>query len=102
MSQLSFPDWRTKVVYSPDGPNPQTLVEEGKFKVLLAGLEAGQKIPLHPEGVAMYHFLEGSGWMLVDDRRFEIRPGATIITPGGAARGMEATSRLAFIAARMT
>lgn len=49
----------------------------------------------------MYHFLEGSGWMLVDDRRFKIKPGATIITPGGSTRGMEATSRLAFIAARM-
>ncbi len=101
MSQLSFPDWRSKVVYSPDGVQPQTLVEEGPFKVLLAGLEAGQKLPLHPEGVAMYHFLEGSGWMLVDDRRFEIKPGGTIITPSGAARGMQATSRLAFIAARM-
>lgn len=101
MSHLSYPDWRAKVAYSPDGPQPQTLAEEGKFKVILAGLEAGQKIPLHPEGVGMYHFLEGSGWMLVDDRRFEIKPGATIITPGGASRGMEATTRLAFIAARM-
>src|SRR5512143_606963 len=99
MSQLSYPDWLTQVVYSPQGPQPQTLAEEGKFKVVLAGLEAGQKIPLHPEGVAMYHFLEGSGWMLVDDRRFEITPGATIITPGGASRGMEATSRPAFLAA---
>ena len=101
MSQLSYPDWRAKVVYSPNGPQPQILAEEGNFKVLLAGLEPGQKILLHPEGVAVYHFLEGSGWMMVDDRRFEIKPGATIITPGGAARGMEATSRLAFIAARM-
>ncbi len=101
MSQLSFPDWRAKVVYSPNGPQPQTLVEDGKFKVLFAGLEPGQKIPPHPEGVAMYHFLEGSGWIFVDDRRFEIKPGATIITPAGAARGMEATSRVAFIAARM-
>ena len=101
MSQLSFPDWRAKVVFTQDAPQPQTLAEEGKFKVVLAGLEPGQKIPLHPEGVAMYHFLEGSGWMFVDDRRFEITPGATIITPGGASRGMEATSRLAFLAARM-
>ena len=101
ITQLSFPDWRARIVYSPDGPQPQTLAEEGKFKVLLAGLDAGQKIPPHPEGAAVYYFLEGSGWMFVDDRRFEIQPGAIIITPGGASRGMQATSRLAFLAARM-
>ena len=101
MSGVSYPDWKSIVVYSAEGPKPQILAEEGPFKVVLAGLEPGAKIPPHPEGAAMYHFLEGSGWMVVDDRMFEIKPGATIITPAGATRGMEATTRVAFIAARM-
>ncbi len=100
MDPLSYPDWRTVVRYAA-GPQPQVLYEEGKFKVVLAGLEPGGQIPLHPEGAAMYHFLEGSGWMLVDDRRIEVKAGATIITPAGVARGMQAETRLAFIATRM-
>ncbi len=101
MYQLSYPDWHDKVVYPKEGILPQTLVEEGKFKALLVGLEAGQKIPTHSEGVAMFHFLGGTGWMLVGNRRFEITPGATIIAPAGSSRGIEATARLAFVAARM-
>ncbi len=101
MTQLYNPDWRAVIEYGTEGPKPHVFVEDGKFKALVAGLEAGQKIPPHPEGVAMYHFLEGTGWMQVGDQRFEIKPGATVIAPAGAARGMEATTRLAFIAARM-
>ncbi len=101
MNPLSYPDWRAIVRYSASGPQPNVLYEQGNFKVVLAGLEPGGKIPLHPEGAAMYHFLEGSGVMLVGDERIEVKPGATVITPAGASRGMEATTRLAFIAARM-
>ncbi len=72
-----------------------------KAKVLLAGLEAGQKIPVHPDALAMYHFLEGNGWMIVDGERIAVQAGATIITPEGASRGMEAETRLAFLATRI-
>ncbi len=101
MAQLLYPDWREKVVYSAEGPQPQALVETDKFKVVVAGLEPGQKIPVHPEGVAMYHFLEGTGSMQVDEQTYAVKPGVTVITPAGAKRGMEAHTHLAFIAARV-
>ena len=68
---------------------------------VVAGLEAGQKIPKHPEGAGVYHFLEGTGWMLVGEERFPVQAGATVLAPAGTARGMEATTRLAFIATRI-
>ncbi len=101
MSQSYYPNWRDQVVYSAEGPQPRALVETDKFKVVLAGLEPGQKIPAHPEGVAMYHFLEGTGTMQVNDHSYRVEPGVTVITPAGAKRGMEAQTRLAFIAARV-
>lgn len=102
MPAIVYPDWRERVVYSFPGPQPQTLAEMGPFKVVLGGLEPGGKIPLHPEGAAVYHFLEGTGWMLVDKERYPVKPGVTIITPPGSERGMEADTRLAFLAARVS
>ena len=99
--QILYPDWRSKVVFAPDGPRPQVLMEDDKFRVVIGGLEAGQKIPPHPEGASVFHFLEGTGWMIVDDERFAVKPGATIVTPAGAKRGIEAETRLAFLAARV-
>lgn len=98
--ELLYPDWRAKVVFSPEGPRPQVLMENAGFKVVLAGLEPGQKIPVHPEGAGVFNFLEGEGWMQVGDQRFPIKPGTIILAPAGAPRGMEAETRLAFLAAR--
>ncbi len=101
MKPMLYPNWQEKVVFSPEGPQPQILVENEKLKVIIAGLEVGQKIPQHPDGLAVYHFLEGTGWMIVDDERYPIRSGATVITPEGAKRGIEAESRLVFLASRI-
>ena len=101
MKPMLYPNWREKVVFSPNGPQPQILVKNEKLKVVIAGLEAGQKIPQHPDGWAMYHFLEGTGWMIVDDERYPIHSGATVITPEGAKRGIEAETRLVFLASRI-
>lgn len=95
-------NWRDTITYPSDGPNPQILTENEHQKVILAGLEAGSQIPVHPEGLATYHILDGTGWMTVDARRFSIKAGATIVTPDGAARGIEADTRLAFLAVRVT
>ena len=94
-------NWKEKVVYSAAGPQPQILLENEKLKVLIAGLEPGQVIPPHPESWAVYHFLDGTGWMRVDGERFAVGPGATVITPAGTARGIEAETRLAFLATRV-
>ena len=82
------------------GPKPHHLIKTEQFTALIAGLEPGQKIPPHPESQAIYHFLEGTGWMIVDDPRFPVRPGATVVVPQEASRGIEAETRLAFLAAK--
>ena len=84
-----YPNWRDEVVYSPDGPQPQMLMANDEVKIIVGGLEPGQKIPEHKEATAMYHFLLAVG------------PGATVVMPEGTSRGMEAETRLAFLAARI-
>jgi quercetin dioxygenase-like cupin family protein len=101
MEAVICPNWQEKVVYSAAGPRPQVLLENDKLKVLIAGLEPGQIIPPHPETWAVYHFLDGTGWMRVDDDRLAVGPGATVIVPAGAERGIEAQTRLAFLATRV-
>jgi quercetin dioxygenase-like cupin family protein len=98
---ILYPSWREQVVYSAEGPQPQILMNDEKVKVIIAGLEPGQKIPEHAEAAAMYHFLEGNGWMLVDGEHLAVVPGSTVVMPEGTARGMEAETRLAFLATRI-
>jgi quercetin dioxygenase-like cupin family protein len=102
MTYKYFSDVKTKVIFSTEGPQPQSLYTEGQLKVITAGLEAGQKIPIHPEGLAVYTFLEGKGWMVVDGERLLVEPGACVITLAGAQRGIEADTRLVFLAARIS
>jgi quercetin dioxygenase-like cupin family protein len=97
-----YPDWRAKVVFSDEGPQPQPLMADEKVKIIVAGLEPGQKIPEHEEAAAMYHILEGSGWMIVDGEQLAISAGATVVMPSGTVRGMEAETRLAFLATRIS
>lgn len=101
MQATYFPDWQEKVTFSTGGPKPQILIENDKLKVIIGSLKAGQIIPAHPEALAVYHFLEGVGWMTVDDERYEVKSGATVITPQGAIRGIEAKTQLVFLAVRI-
>ena len=96
-----IPNWRDKVIYSADGPQPQILMVDDKVKIIVAGLESGQKIPEHSEKSAMYHILEGCGLMIVDGERLAVSSGATIVMADDTVRGMEAETRLAFIAIRI-
>ncbi|MCP4418734.1 MAG: cupin domain-containing protein [Chloroflexi bacterium] len=96
-----YPDWKEKIVYGTDGPEPQILMADEKVKVILGGLKPGQKIPDHAEAQAIYHFLEGSGWMTVDGEQMPVTAGATIVMQKGCVRGMEAETQLAFIATRI-
>ena len=101
MTLWLVPDWKDKVVYAKDGPQPHIVMEDAKFKVILAGLEPGQRIPSHPEAAAVYHILEGSGWMQVDEERKAVGPGSIVITLQGASRGVESETHLAFLAVRI-
>lgn len=95
-----YPDVRAHAVFDEDGPRPQFLLDSLNLKLILAGLEAGQQIPHHPEALAVYYFLEGEGTMTVNGDEFPVTAGATIVTPSGSARGMRAATRLVFLAVR--
>ena len=90
-------NWKDKVAYSPTGPQHNLLIGTDRYRAVLVGLEAGQSIAPHPSTAATYHILEGSGWMTVDGERLAVEPGATVVVPEGASRGVEAETRLAFL-----
>jgi quercetin dioxygenase-like cupin family protein len=100
MSEIYFLDTKSKAVFSDKGTQPQFLIDAPNFKALVVGLEAGQQIPPHPGGAAMYHFLEGEGLMTVGEETFAIKAGATIVAPAGAKRGMNAKTRVVFLASK--
>ncbi len=99
-NQIYFTDPKSKAVFAADGPRPQFLIDSPKFKVLVVGLEAGGQIPVHPGETAMYHFLEGEGLMTVDEEVFAIKPGVTVVVPGGAKRGINAKTRVIFLGSK--
>jgi quercetin dioxygenase-like cupin family protein len=84
MQKRLYPHWKETVVFSTEGPQPQTLFETEKSRAVIAGLEAGQKIPPHTEGLAIFHYLEGTGQMIVDEEHFPVQTGATVVVPDGA------------------
>jgi len=98
---VHIPDWQDHVKRADEGPQPNFLVKENGFRVILGGLEAGQQIPEHPEYRAVYHFLEGTGVMIVDGERYPVAAGTTLVVPKGAVRGVDAETRLAFLAVRV-
>jgi copper chaperone len=92
-----YPRWEENVVFGSEGPRHKKLLQTEGFRAVLVGLEAGQSIPPHPSADAAYHFLEGTGWMVVDGKRLPVETGATVVVPGGVPRGIEAETRLAFL-----
>lgn len=99
--KVYFPDWKELVIYPEKGAQPQVLVESDKYKSVIAGLSEGSALPPHPEGPAIFHFLEGTGQMIVGEESYKVAAGATVIVPDGALRGIEAKTRLAFLAVRL-
>jgi len=102
MTYQFFPDVKNKVIFSPAGAHPQNLYTNERLKLLIAGLESGQRIPMHPEGLTVYIFLEGSGWMIVDDQRLKVGPGSAIVAAAGTMRGIEAEEPIIFMTVRLS
>ncbi len=95
------PDWHAVVTYSSPGSTPYLVVEEPELRVLIAGLEPGGRIPPHAERRAVYHALDGEGFLYLDGTLLPFRAGAIVVAPDGATRGIEAVTRLAFLAVRI-
>ena len=93
--------WKNHVTYGDERPSPQTMIENDRVRVIIAGLKAGQRIPVHPEAAAVYHILEGEGTMTVDDQTFPIQQGKVVVMDEGAKRGMLAETQLVFMAVRL-
>lgn len=93
--------WQDYVTYNAERPSPQTMIENDRVRVIIAGLKPGQRIPVHPEAAAVYHILEGEGQMTVDDQTFPIQQGTVILMDEGAKRGMLAETQLVFMAVRL-
>jgi quercetin dioxygenase-like cupin family protein len=100
MPPVYYADARQQVHYTPGAPQPQFVLDADQAKVVLAGLEAGQRIPVHPEALAVYTFLDGQGIMQVGEEQYPVGPGALVIVPAGAGRGLVAETRLSFVATR--
>ena len=99
--KIYYPDWKELVVYAEEGMQPTILVETEAYKSVVAGMAPGSSIPAHAEGPAIFHFLEGNGFMQVDEEKFPVQVGASVVVPPGAKRGITAETRLAFLAVRL-
>ena len=95
------PDWREVVTYAAPRPQPALLVDEEDLRVLVGGLEPGGQVPPHPERRAVYHALEGEGVFHLDGEALPFRAGAVVVAPLGSTRGIDAVTRLAFLAVRI-
>jgi quercetin dioxygenase-like cupin family protein len=100
MPPIYYADARQQVRYTPEGPQPQFVLDVDQTKIVLAGLEPGQRIPTHPEAMGLYTILEGTGSMQVGEEVFPLSPGTVVVVPAGMARGVVAETRLSFVAAR--
>ncbi len=98
--KLLYPSWKGITVFSPNGPNPQRLLETDKLVVVIVGLEAKQEISPHNAPASVFHILEGSGWMIVNGEKLRVKQGATIIVPDGGSRAVEAETRMVFLGAQ--
>lgn len=95
-----FPDSLALARFGEAGPQPQFLLDSQRLKVLVAGLNPGQRIPPHAEALAVYHVLAGNGVMTIDGDSLPIGPGSTVIALDGATRGLVAETPLVFLAAK--
>lgn len=94
---MMLANWKESVTFNEYGPSMTILMETPHLKALLVGLRADQAIPRHPSPEAIYHFLQGTGTMTVDDESYPVEPGVTVIVPDGSQRGMVAQSDIVFI-----
>ena len=100
MAAGQITNWQEEVVYGAEGPQPQALLESSKAKVVLVGLEPGQRIPPHPAPASVYFIIAGTGWVTLNDERLAVGPGDIVSMPQGTVRGFEAETRLTFLGSR--
>lgn len=88
-------DYRQAARFQAAHFSPVALGQTDRVKAVLTCFEPGQFIPVHTPGIDVtFVILEGEGAIVAGDQEAEIGPGAIVIVPAGAARGIKATTRL--------
>jgi quercetin dioxygenase-like cupin family protein len=88
-------DYRQAATFQADRFSPVSLGQTDRVKAVLTCFEPGQFIPVHSPGIDMtLVVLEGEGTVVAGDQEAEVGPGAIVIVPAGAARGVKARTRL--------
>ena len=95
MQATIVPDYHGAATFQAGRFSPVALGQTERVKVVLTCFEPGQHIPVHSPGVDMtLVVLEGEGTVVAGDQEAEVGPGAIVIVPAGAARGVKARTRL--------
>lgn len=97
MKTQNINNWEDKVVFGDQGPQPQELISDGILKSVIVGLNEGQIIPNHPAPTAVYHILQGSGKMTIEEETIDVETGNTIVVPNGFTRGFEAKTKMVLL-----
>ena len=88
-------DYRSAATFQAGHFSPVPLGHTDRVKAVLSCFEPGQFIPVHAPAIDVtFVILEGEGVIVAGDQEAEVGPGAIVIVPAGAARGIKATTRL--------
>jgi quercetin dioxygenase-like cupin family protein len=91
--------YKSAVAFRQDRFRPVVVAETERIRVLLMCLEPDQDIPVHRPAIDLTLIvLEGDGEMTAGDRESPVSPGAVVVVPAGAARGLRAKGRLVALA----
>ncbi len=93
----SWSRWRDAVEFSPAGPSVNVLHESPDLKVVLVGLRAGQRLPVHPGPAASFLVLAGDAVVVVGEDEVSAGTGTVVVVPPGANRGVRAESDVVFL-----
>lgn len=93
-----YTSWEDGVEFAPDGPMRKKLIDTPEYTSVLVRMEEAQSLPPHTAMAGTYHAIQGSSRMTAGDAEFEVGPGATVVIPEGAPRGVRADTRLVFLA----
>lgn len=78
--------------FSGEGFGRRVLAETERFRVVVAGLEDGQEIPLHvPDVDLVVAVMDGTGEVMAGDTTHAVRAGDVVFVPRGQTRGLRAT-----------
>lgn len=84
-----------EAVFSSKGFLARRLHRSSRMRVLVLGLNPGQRIPAHPDRVdTLFLVVEGSGKFIIDEQEHEVSPGAFVSVKAGVSRGIEACTKM--------